>query len=53
LDLEYRFEVAIISITWTALVVLGVMFAFFFRPPRPEDRTPNESGEGRPGEHLT
>lgn len=31
LDIEYRFEVAIISITWSALVVLGVMLAFFFR----------------------
>jgi hypothetical protein len=31
LDIEYRFEVAIISITWTALVGLGVMFAFLFR----------------------
>jgi hypothetical protein len=34
LDIEYRFEVAIISITWSALVVLGVMLAFFFRPQR-------------------
>jgi hypothetical protein len=36
LDIEYRFEVAIISITWSALVVLGVMLAFFFRPQRRE-----------------
>jgi hypothetical protein len=34
LDIEYRFEVAIISITWSALVVLGVMLAFFFRSQR-------------------
>jgi hypothetical protein len=34
LDIEYRFEVAIISITWSALAVLGVMLAFFFRPQR-------------------
>jgi hypothetical protein len=33
-DIEYRFEVAIISITWSAMVVLGVMLAFFFRPQR-------------------
>jgi hypothetical protein len=31
LDLEYRFEVAIITVAWTALVVLGVMLALFFR----------------------
>jgi hypothetical protein len=31
LNLEYRFEVAIITITWTALLVLGILFAFFFR----------------------
>jgi len=31
LDLEYRFEVTIITITWTTLVVLGVMLSFFFR----------------------
>jgi hypothetical protein len=34
LDIEYRFEVAIISITWLAMVVLGVMLAFFFHPQR-------------------
>ena len=45
LDIEYRFEVAIISITWTALVVLGVMFAFFFRVLRSEDNAPDERGE--------
>jgi hypothetical protein len=34
LDIEYRFEVAIISITWTALVVLGVMLGLLFRSAR-------------------
>ncbi len=29
-DVEYRFEVAIITITWTALVVAGVLLTFFF-----------------------
>jgi hypothetical protein len=30
LDLEYRFEVAIITITWITLLASGVMLAFFF-----------------------
>jgi hypothetical protein len=50
LDIEYRFEVAIISITWTALVVLGLMLAFFFRPPRSEACAPDESGKCRAGQ---
>ena len=29
-NLEYRFEVAIITITWTTLVVSGVLLTFFF-----------------------
>jgi hypothetical protein len=33
LDIEYRFEVAIITITWVALLVLGVMLMLFFRKP--------------------
>jgi hypothetical protein len=49
LDIEYRFEVAIISITWTALAVFGVMLACFFRPPRSEDGAPDESGKRRAG----
>jgi hypothetical protein len=40
LDLEYRFEVAIITVAWTALVVLGVMLALFFRLPPSEDNAP-------------
>ena len=31
LDIEYRFEVAIITITWFTLLVIGLMLAFFFR----------------------
>lgn len=46
LDLDYRFEIAIISITWTALVVLGVMLASFFRPARSHDSA-HESGDRR------
>jgi hypothetical protein len=30
-NIEYRFEVAVITIIWTALLVLGVMLAVFFR----------------------
>jgi len=30
-DLEYRFEVAIITINWTALMVTGVLLTLFFR----------------------
>jgi hypothetical protein len=37
LDIEYRFEVAIISVTWTALVVLGAMLALLFRPRRSDN----------------
>jgi hypothetical protein len=33
LDIEYRFEVAIITITWVTLLVVGVMLSFFFRKP--------------------
>jgi hypothetical protein len=31
LDVEYRFEVAIITITWISLLATGMMLAFFFR----------------------
>ena len=31
LDVEYRFEVAIITITWISLLATGLMLAFFFR----------------------
>jgi hypothetical protein len=31
LDIEYRFEVAIITITWITLLALGLMLVFFFR----------------------
>ncbi len=37
LDLEYRFEVAIITVAWTALIILGVMLALFFHLPPSED----------------
>ena len=30
-DVEYRFEVAVISIAWTALIVGGVLLSIFFR----------------------
>lgn len=30
-ELEYRFEVAIISINWLTLIVAGVLLSFFFR----------------------
>jgi hypothetical protein len=33
-NLEYRFEVAIITITWTTLAVSGVMLTFFFMRSR-------------------
>ena len=41
LDLEYRFEVAVITITWITLLAAGVMLAFFFhdavrQAPRPQ-----------------
>jgi len=45
LDLEYRFEVAIITVAWTALVVLGVMLALFFRLPPSEDNAPGKAGK--------
>jgi len=39
LNLEYRFEVAIITIAWATLFVSGVLLSFFFqrcsRPPLP------------------
>jgi hypothetical protein len=46
LNLEYRFELAIITITWMTLLAAGVMQAFFFRsagrqsqgPPKAPDR---------------
>jgi hypothetical protein len=44
LELEYRFEVAIITVAWTALVVLGVMLALFFRPQPSEDNAPAKAG---------
>lgn len=31
LEIEYRFEVAIITITWISLLVAGLMLSFFFR----------------------
>ena len=34
LDIEYRFEVAIITITWVALFAAGLMLTFFFRNAR-------------------
>ena len=40
LDIEYRFEVAIITITWMALLVIGVMLSFFFRKPRDGRKAP-------------
>ncbi len=46
LEIEYRFEVAIISIAWTALVVVGVMLAFFFRPAPSQNRAPMKAGTG-------
>ena len=47
LDLEYRFEVAIITVAWTALVVLGVMLALFFRLQASGDNAPAKP-EGGP-----
>jgi hypothetical protein len=44
LDLEYRFEVAVITVAWTALVVLGVMLALFFRLQPSEDSAPDKAG---------
>jgi hypothetical protein len=46
LDIDYRFEVAIITIVWTALAALGIMLAFFFRPQRSEDYRIGSSGDG-------
>ena len=40
LDIEYRFEVAIITITWMTLLVVGVMLSFFFRKPRDDRKAP-------------
>ncbi len=37
-DLEYRFEIAVISINWIALAVGSVLLAFFFRPAKQSDR---------------
>ncbi|HUO15509.1 MAG TPA: hypothetical protein VMX38_11030 [Verrucomicrobiae bacterium] len=31
LNIEYRFEVAIITIVWTTLILAGILFSFFFR----------------------
>ena len=31
LNLEYRFEVAVITIVWTALVILGILLSIFFK----------------------
>ena len=36
-NLEYRFEVAIITITWAAMIALGVMLVFFFKRPSQSD----------------
>jgi hypothetical protein len=38
-NLEYRFEVAIITITWTTLVASGVLLTFFFLRSRRADLT--------------
>jgi hypothetical protein len=48
LDLEYRFEVAIITVTWTALIILGVMLALFFHLPPSEDHVSRVKPEGGP-----
>ena len=52
LDIEYRFEVAIISITWTAFLVLGVMLAFLFRPVRSRDSERMTAGIGNGPENT-
>ena len=36
-NLEYRFEIAIITITWTTLVASGVLLTFFFLRPTRSD----------------
>ena len=30
-NLEYRFEVAVITINWTLLIVIGVLLSIWFR----------------------
>jgi hypothetical protein len=47
LDLEYRFEVVIITVTWTALIILGVMLAVFFHLPPSEDQASRVRAGGR------
>lgn len=44
-DLEYRLEVAIITIAWITLLVSGAMLSFFFR--RSSLDVGRESGENR------
>jgi len=36
LGIEYRFEVAAITIVWLTLLVVGVMFAFLFARSQPQ-----------------
>ena len=40
LDIKYRFEVAIITIPWIALLALAPMLAFFFRRQRISEKQP-------------
>ena len=53
LDLEYRFEVAIITVAWTALVILGVMLALFFHLPPSEDHAAQGQSRRAARERLT
>ena len=40
LEIEYRFEVAIITITWISLLAAGLMLSFFFRSSAKQSSTP-------------
>jgi hypothetical protein len=39
LNIEYRFEVTIITIVWTTLIVSGILLSLYFRALRASPRT--------------
>jgi hypothetical protein len=49
LDLEYRFEVTVITIVWLTLAVVGALLAFVFFKSAPDHRAAASAPENRTG----
>lgn len=47
-DLDYRFEVLIISITWMVSIAAGILFAFYFRRLKKSYQKPSLPGMDKP-----